>query len=320
MPIHAARTALVCLALSCPAAAAHAQTEEIVRTIPMEAGGRFELDNISGNIAVTGIDGSDLTIRATKRVRDDGAAGDADEALRRVEVEITQRGNQVEVETQYERTRDDGPSVSVDYEVNVPRGTRVTIESISGGVTIDDVDGETRVEVVSGALLLTALSRLVEAEAVSGNIQLTDVASSDGLSVETISGALTLDGITAPRLEAQSVSGTISLSRVDASRMEINAVSGAVTFEGALAVDGRYEFESHSGAVRLTVPDNTGFELEAESFSGTFNSDLPILVGDGTQSATIFDGGLQTIEGTAGGGGARLEIATFSGNITIESR
>lgn len=106
--------------------------------------------NISGNITVRGIDGADLTILATKRVSDLGSARNADEALRRVEVEIRQRGNRVSVETEYRRVRGDGSRVSVDYEIGVPRSTGVRIESIAGDVSVEGVDGRTRVEVVSG--------------------------------------------------------------------------------------------------------------------------------------------------------------------------
>ncbi len=320
MITHTARTALVCVAAIALAGTAQAQTEEIVRTLSIEAGGLFELRNVAGDITVTPSDGTDLTIRATKRVSDQDASGNADAALRRVEIEITQRGNRVEVETEYERSRGNEPSVSVDYEVGVPRGVRVTIEAVASDITVDGIDGETRVEVVSGAVRLTGLSRLVEAKAVSGQIQISGVASDDRLSVESVAGNVRLDGVRAPRLEAASVGGTITLNGVDSRRVEVGTVAGAVTYEGALASDGRYEFESHAGDIRLTIPNGSGFDLEAESFSGEFTSDLPITIGRGNRETTSFSPGVRTLEGTAGGGGARLEVATFSGNVTIETR
>jgi hypothetical protein len=317
---NALRIAVIVTITCCLAGLAEAQTEEIVRTIPMDAGGQFELSNISGDIMVTGVDGTDLTIRATKRLGDRGTAGSDDEALSLVDVKITQRGSLVAVETTYERSGRNGPSVSVDYEVTVPRETAVSVESVSGGVTIEGIDGETRLEVVSGAVELTSVSRLVEAEAVSGAVRLTDVASDEELSVQTVAGSLSIDGGRAPRLEVSSVQGAISLSRVAARRVEVDTVAGAVSFEGALAADGRYEFKSHAGHIGLTVPAGTGFELEAESFSGNFDSDLPIMVVGGTQQATTFERGVRALEGAVGNGGAHLEITTFSGNITIESR
>ena len=318
MTRHITRAALVAVTIAGLTGAAEAQTATITRTIPMEAGGEFTLSNISGDITVRGVDGDDLTILATKRVSG-GDSRDADEALRRVEVDIRQRGNRVMVETEYRRTRGDS-RVSVDYEIGVPRSIGVRIESIAGDVSVEGVDGRTRVEVVGGEVRLTSLARLVEAEAIAGNIILRDVASNDELTVDLVAGSLTAEGVRAPRFEASTVAGSITLIGVESRRVEVDTLAGSVTFEGPLASDGRYEFGSHSGRVLLRVPDGSGFELEAESFSGDFSSNLPIMTRGGTREATVFGRGVRTIEGTAGGGGARLEITTFSGNITIETR
>ena len=94
---------LVAVVLIGAAGMATAQTEELVRTIPMEPGGRFSLGNLSGEITVTGVDGDHLTIRATKRVAGRGSATAA--ALDRVEIDIEERGNRVIVETDYARRR-----------------------------------------------------------------------------------------------------------------------------------------------------------------------------------------------------------------------
>jgi hypothetical protein len=309
------------------AGVAAGQTEELVRTIAMEPGGSLTLGNISGEIVVTGVDGNDLTIRATKRVVGRGNAGE--EVLDRVEIAIEERGNRVDVEARYRRRSllqslgnlfGGGTHVAVDYVVTVPRGTGVSIESVSGDVSVEGVDGETRIEVVSGDVRLASLARLVEVEAVSGRLQITGASSEDAMTAETVSGRLEMDGVRAPRLEASSVSGAVALRGVESRRVEVETVSGSVTFAGALAADGRYEFESHSGGIHLTVPDGTGFELETESFSGGLRSAIPIVVGQGGPAGevTVFEQGSRSIEGVAGDGGGRLELSTFSGDMTIE--
>ena len=322
----AMRSALVAILLIGVAGAAAGQTEELVRTIPMQPGGLLTLSNISGDTTVTGVDGDDLTLRATKRLVGRGSA----ESLDRVEIEIEERGSRVDVEPRYRRRSllqslgnllggGSGP-VAVDYVVTVPRGTGVTIESVSGDVTVEDVEGETRIEVVSGDVRLVSLAELVEVEAVSGRVEITDASSDDAMTVETVSGRLDIDRVRAPRLEASSVSGAVALRGVDSRRVEVETVSGSVTFSGALATNGRYEFESHSGGIHLTVPEGTGFELESESFSGGLRSAIPIVVGRGDRAreVTVLEQGSRSIEGTAGGGGGRLELSTFSGSTTIE--
>ena len=364
-----ASIAALCLGV---AGVASGQTEELVRTIPMAPGGQFSLTNISGDITVAGADDGALTLRVTKRLVEPGAAGEATarDALGRVEIEIRERSGRVAVETEYSRRgftgrlvdfiRGGRAAVAVDYDVTVPRGVAVSIESISGSVTVEGVDGETSIETVSGDVRLASLPRLAEVEMVSGDLRMTDVGSDDDLSAEAVSGRITIDGVRAPELEVSTVSGTLSMTRVEAGRIGVETVSGPVTFDGALDADGRYEFESHSGNIHLTVPAGTGFDLEAQSFNGDLELNAPITVAvrQGNRTIELTTGrtmtafttrgraseiprnemrttvasgtvtvdwlfnreggaGNREIDGTVGGGGGRLELSTFSGDMTI---
>ena len=331
------RIALVAVALMGAAGEAAGQTEETVRTIPMDSGGRLTLRNVEGEITVTGVDGRDLTIRATKRAAGRGTADDG--ALDRVGIEIAERGDRVVVETDYPRHRRSflasladlfgggrrEPSVAVDhvtvdYLVTMPRDAGVTIESFAGAVTVEGVDGETRVQTVSGDVRLASLARLVGVEAFSGDLELIDVRSDGALAARTVSGRIDIERVRAPRLEVKSFSGAVALEGVESRRVEVETVSGPVTFDGALASDGRYGVRSHSGRILLTVPDGSEFELEAESFSGGLRSDVPIFAGPGgaVRQANILGRGYRAIRGTAGGGaGARLDLSTVSGDIVI---
>lgn len=331
------RASIVVLAVGA-AATLNAQTQEIVRTIPLAPGGEFTLSNISGDITVAGADDGALTLRATKRLVGAGAVSEATarDALDRVEIEIRDRAGRVAVETEYPRRglagrladlfRGGRRAVAVDYDVTVPPGVEVSIESISGGVTVEGVDGETRIETVSGNVRLTSLARLVEVEMVSGDLQMTDVANDDDLSAEMVSGRIAIDGVRAPQLDVETVSGALALTRVEARRVDVQTVSGPVTFDGALAADGRYEFESHSGSILVMVPAGTGFDLEAQSFSGSLRSNAAITARrdgrDGALEAPVIEwdagrAGTREIEATVGGGGGDLELSTFSGDMTI---
>ena len=330
MTMKNAQIVLVAAALMGAAGEVAGQTEELVRTIPMEPGGRLTLRNVEGGITVTGVDGDDLTIRATKRA---GRRGGDDDALDRVEIEIEERGNRVIVETEYpghrrsfleslgdllgggRRDRRE-PFVAVDYRVAIPRGAGVAIESFAGDVTVEAVDGETRVETVSGDVRLTALARLVTVESFSGDLELTDVRAGDALTARTVSGRIDIEKVRAPRLEVKSFSGAVALRGWSLGESKVETVSGSVTLDGVLAADGRYGIRSFSGSILLTVPDDSGFELEAESFSGSLRSDIPVLAGPGT---TVLGVGSRTIRGTAGEGGAGLELFTVSGDIAIST-
>ena len=349
------RASIVALAMGA-AGTAGGQTEELVRTIPMAPGGQFTLTNLSGDIRVAGADDTVLTLRATKRLVDPGAVSEtvARDALDRVEIEIRERGDRVAVEAEYPRRglvgrladlfRGGQMAVAVDYVVTVPPGVGVAIESVSGSVTVDGVDGETSIETVSSDVRLSSLRRLAEIEMVSGDLLMTDVGNDDDLSAEVVSGRITIDGVRAPRVDVEAVSATIALTRVEARRVDVATVSGPVSFDGLLDAEGRYEFESHSGSIRVTVPPGTGFDLEAQSFSGSLSSNAAITLRQGEVAAARADSialddtdpdnptvevaapliqwgmnrdGARELEGTVGGGGARLEVSTFSGDMTI---
>ena len=323
MTMKNAQIVLVAAALMGAAGEVAGQTEELVRTIPMEPGGRLTLRNVEGGITVTGVAGDDLTIRATKRA---GRRGGDNDALDRVEIEIEERGNRVIVETEYpghrrsllgggRRDRRE-PFVAVDYRVAIPRGAGVTIESFAGAVTVEGVGGETRVETVSGDVRLTSLARLVTVESFSGDLELTDVRAGDALTARTVSGDIDIEKVRAPRLEVKSFSGAVALRGWSLGESKVETVSGSVTLDGVLAADGRYGIRSYSGSILLTVPDDSGFELEAESFSGSLRSDIPVLARPGT---TVLGVGSRTIRGTAGEGGAGLELFTVSGDIAIST-
>jgi hypothetical protein len=85
---------------------------------------------------------------------------------------------------------------------------------------------------------------------------------------------------------------------------------------GPLTAGGRYDATSHSGSVRITLTGDTGFELDANSFSGSIRSDLPLTGNVGGDRGRRQ----RAVRGVYGNGSAVLHLTTFSGGIVIEKR
>ena len=281
--------------------------DTIARRVEVSGTAELTLANVAGDITIAGVDGDAIVIEATKR-------GDTQEARDQVEVEISERGDRVEVRTRYPRNRRDGGRVEVAFSVQVPSGAEVSATSVSGNVTVEEVDGETRAESVSGDVRITAAAELTRAKSVSGDIVLTDASAERDLQAETASGSIEGEDVTIRRLEMSTVSGDVLLVDVRSSRADISSVSGSIEYEGALAEDGRYDFQVHSGQVTLRIPDTVGFELDASSFSGSIRSDLPL------ETNAVDTGRRRRLEGRFGDGSAFLDITSFSGDIVIERR
>ena len=301
------------------------QTERFSRKVKIGRDGRFSLSNISGDIVVTGGGGGEVSIEAVKRTR-----GDKSE-LGRVQIAVDDRAGRVDVRTEHEQNRTDrnrqGDHVSVDYTVTLPASVSVDVHSVSGSVKVTGVHGSLRAETVSGEVTINDAPRLEGAKTVSGDVTLTGVTADGDLSAGSVSGNVRAKGLKARGLDLGSVSGDINVSDVTCERLGVKTVSGGVEYAGGIARGGRYEINAHSGTIRLQLTNPAGFELNANSFSGSIRSELPLTIGgDSTRRNDPSSRGRRdsanshAMRATFGDGSATLVVRTFSGDIIITKR
>jgi len=296
------------------------QTERFSRKVKVGRDARVSIDNVAGNIVVTGGSGDEVSIEAVKRTR-----GDRSE-LATVRITVDERAGRVDVRTEGEQNRSNrgrrGSQVSVDYTVTVPASASVDLHSVSGSMRVTGVRGSLRAETVSGNVTTTDTPKLEVAKSISGDVSLTGAAAEGDLSASSVSGSVTARGLKAHGLDLGSVSGDIMLSDVTCDRLGIKSVSGSVEYAGSILKGGRYEINSHSGSVRLTLSNPPGFELTANSFSGTIRSDFPLIIGGDRDRDRGRRRGAdnRSIRATFGDGSATVTIRTFSGDIVIAKR
>jgi len=292
-------------------------TETVTEQFAVGASGALDLSNIAGDVRVTGGAGTDIRIEAVKRVRH-ADAGEARRLLNALRLEITHVRGRVEVRTEYPRN-ERRFSGSVAYTVTVPAGAAVAVKTISGDVTLTALGGEARAESVSGDVSITRCTNLAHARTVSGDVRLEESGSETGLSLATVSGNVVARGVKVRSLDASAVSGDVRLNGIETERIQAKSVSGHIEFGARLQRGGRYEFTSHSGEVRLTLGDDTGFELNADTFSGSIRSDFPLtLRGDSPQGSR--GRAARAIRGTFGDASAMVAARSFSGSIVVTRR
>ena len=297
------------------------QVERTTRTVKLGTDGVLGLGNIAGDIVVTRGGGADATVEIVKTARGRDV-NDAREQLQQVQVEVTERAGRADVRTRYpgnDGRRNDNRrnfSVSVAYNVTAPAGTRLSIESISGNVKVNDIKGDVSASTISGDVRITGAARVSGAKTISGVVEIVDAQSDGAIESGSVSGDVLLRRVTARRLSAGSVSGSIKLDEVQCDRVSASTTSGSVWFAGPLARSGRYELNSFSGDIRVLLSGNTGFEVDASSHSGEIRPELPIT----TRGPVSGRGRRTTLAGTYGDGSAILDLTTFSGSIVISKR
>ena len=92
-----------------------------------------------------------------------------------------------------------------------------------------------------------------------------------------MSGDVVLRRVTARRIDAGSVSGHIKLDDVQCERVSASTTSGGVWFTRHARAQRPLRAEVVLGrSARRCSAGNTGFELDANSFSGEVRTDFPI--------------------------------------------
>ena len=264
-------------------------------TVHINLRGTVDLSLQSGNITVRGWELPDVKIVASTTT---GALRFGATSNR-----VTLR---VELEREVGRSRGDAS-----YDVSVPRGTRLKLQAASGSVTASGSQGEVSATTVSGAIDISGGRRDVTLESVSGPIKASQLAGD--LEAQNVSGSVRAENVSG-RIEAWTVNGAIRLIGGRSNDIRAETVGGDIVYAGPVATGGTYDFESHSGTIRLTIPRRPGAQFRLETVSGTVQTDFPI------QTAAA-EGGRKggRVEFTIGDGRSNVMARTFSGRILIKS-
>jgi DUF4097 and DUF4098 domain-containing protein YvlB len=129
-----------------------------------------------------------------------------------------------------------------------------------------------------------------------------------GLDLRTFSAPITVATVTGD-LEVEGFSGEVRLTGVSGP-LRVKTFSGGVDVAANDWRDGdSLTVNTFSGDVTLRLPASARGDLQFDSFSGSFNSDLPVTLS--SSSKRNFRGSLN------GGGSSDLRLTTFSGDVTI---
>jgi DUF4097 and DUF4098 domain-containing protein YvlB len=111
------------------------------------------------------------------------------------------------------------------------------------------------------------------------------------------------------RLDVKTFSAPVTVVNVSSSQI-IDGFSSDITVESSEWDDSMdLEVKTFSGDIRMRLPQNARGNIDFNSFSGAFESDLPVTLN--SSSRRNFRGTLN------GGGGGDFRLKTFSGDVTI---
>lgn len=155
-------------------------------------------------------------------------------------------------------------------------------------------------QTVSGKVTMHGFSAdKISLSSVSGEIDAVGITSNDTTMLITTSGEIDVERVTAKRLEASSVSGNIDISEINSTQGSYSTVSGPVDLDGMLI--GNHEVSSTSGSVSIES------DLPASEFTCSVSS----ISGRSTLNDMSF-------KNSIGNGPNKLSVNTTSGSIEFE--
>ena len=264
--------------------------ERVDTTFAFSKDGVLDLTTFSGDVVVTGSQRQEARIRG-----------------------LTERGtrwrvsaSRITIEAEGYR----GRSGEAGYEITVPEGVRVIINSMNGSIAVRGVKGEVELHTNNGDIEVTDAVGRVEMSTLSGDVTGTRIRGA--VDATTLNGTAALTDVQGPSIAAESTSGSVEVVNAVSPDIDLSSVSGEVDFSGPLDPKGRYAFTSHSGTVSLTIPSNTSARFSIETFNGEIDSDFPFTLQPNRDRRNG-----QRLEFNVGAGEARVTAESFSGGVVI---
>ncbi len=246
--------ALVSVALlffSAALSAAVKETEE--KSFEVDPGARISLENINGDISITGTSGSTVHIVAHKKAA-------KQEYLDELRIVVSAEDDYVRIETRHPKSEGgwfnwgNNGSGSVSYVLEVPADVNLdTISTVNGDVEISAVRGLVKGETVNGSLVASGLEGDVDLETVNGSVRAEFDLLGDGqrVSAEAVNGKIVLiiPGDASARVEAETVNGSIN---ADDFGLEVEKGFVGRDLSGKIgAGDAKISLDTVNGSIRI---------------------------------------------------------------------
>ncbi len=314
--------AAACLAvLLLPLAAAAAVEERFDRNLSVSGPVSLSVRSGSGSISVTA--GNDGTVRVVGIVRGTtwwrgATSAEVQEAVKAVAANppIRQNGNTIEIGAIEDKEL--ARRVAISYELTVPRATSLTAKTGSGSHRIASLAGPVTVSSGSGSVEIGAVEGAVEVSTGSGSVKVdgarerTAVSTGSGsvslgrthgaVRVRTGSGSVEIDDASG-EVELSTGSGTLRVGQLSGG-LQARSASGAIRITGTPTAD--WNLHTSSGGITLHIPAGTAFRVQANTSSGSIESQHELKVSSVSR---------RELSGAVGEGGALVSARSASGSI-----
>jgi hypothetical protein len=297
MNLRTAKAGLVAIGLLAMAIPAWAGGQ-IERTLKLDPGGRFELDSDEGSVTVTGGDQTGANVVITSRWGDPQSSFDFsfEDGPGTVHVRARRRSFWSLFE-----------SLSLHFEIRVPRATSLEIRTGGGSISISSLQGDSDLKTSGGSIEVSRLVGKLRAQTSGGGIRVREI--QGDTEIGTSGGGIEADSVNG-WLAARTSGGSIHIERV-AGRVDAHTSGGSIRAVLGKGNSRGGVLETSGGSIYADLDPAANLEVDASTSGGSISSDLPLRVAGKISS--------DSLRGILGSGGDLLRLHTNGGSIHLGS-
>jgi len=278
-----------CLAATPGAQQPAARPPQSDQTVPVTRGTRLAVQNEAGEVVVRGWDKDAVRVQGRHSSRT------------KVNVRTTPAGLVI-------TSSGNGPSSSVDYEINVPAWMPIKVAGTFAYINVEGTQNEVSAETVRGDILIKGGTGFVSAKSVQGEVAVDGARGKINVSSVNEGIKITASG---GDVVAETTNGSISMTNMTAQSVDASSVNGDIVYDGAAADGGQYNFVTHNGNITIGLPENANVTFSVRTYNGGFRSSLP------TKGGTDDPHRGKRATYVLGNGSAQMELESFGGMVRL---
>ena len=281
---------LVC-ALSATAYADVTEKSRVEVNPPGKAYKQVSIDNPLGNVRIEGHDGAGIIIETHKHAPDE-------DALDRLRVSLVpDPDGTVRITTHADRSVESKPvprkAVSIDIVIRAPRTVRFDATVGSGKLEVRNMDAGGELDSASGTITVDNVQGELYTHSVTGHMSITKAFGS--VDAATISSDVELDSISGQKLVASANEGKIAGRRVRSRDVELTTISGKITLEAEALPRGRIVVSSMRGDIDVKIRRQAQTALLVRGRGTKVDLGAPMATSGAWREAKLGSGGGATI-------------------------
>jgi DUF4097 and DUF4098 domain-containing protein YvlB len=311
------------------------------------SGSTLVVSTSSGSITITGADVSQCSVLAEITARAP-TEEEAQNIAEQVFIMLEKSGPTLTVKADKPDVKNNR-SISISYDITVPRQTIVKCKSSYGSLKLSNIDGDVSGKTSSGAIEAQTIAGSVDLDTSYGSVTCLNATGGD-IKIKTSSGKIELSSasfgncdlytsygsVTTEQLDGDSIklhssSGSINVTQTSVPVMDIYTSYGKITCREITAAEIIAKTSSGGidivcsnsspsemtanvvtsyGSIDFTAPADFAGQVELGTNYGSVRTDLPVTI--------IGQVNKKKISGTVGQGTGKLYLKTSSGSVRLK--